>query len=768
MKELKCKGNLIEKIRSGEFLDEISACALERLFESGPVEDEILEILSYIKIFQNEYFKSIENEVIETMGLFFKKPKIERLHCIVFDFYAEFIKEKWGENYTPIQSDMLKQIEQKQWFSFSAPTSTGKSFVFRNLVSKSKRDIVIIVPSRALINEYFDRINSIVNVKEVNVLTFVEHINIRHAKRNVLILTPERAKDLFKNKNWLDIEYIFFDEAQLSDEVSTRGVLFDSIVRRSMKSFYNSKYIFAHPFINNPQAQIIKNKVDFEEKSISRQYKQKNVGQIFYAYKPEKNEYYHFGTKKELFGYRKIKTNYDPVDQVISNGGSVLFYVSKSGILNKSILEKFKKYTALCEEIQDPEARSLIEKLRLYIGATKENDEYYKSNMIDLLSRGIVTHHGSMPLSARLILEHFTQKGFCRLCFATSTLEQGINMPFDIVYIDRFEKSKSLSVKNLIGRAGRSTVENVFDVGSVIVNENCMSSLRNILFKDELVSEISHLDKKDENIDEKYQEFKDAINQGTYNDDYNLTNNDVEIIKSRDIREQVPDILDSLFLDNTLHLPKKISQNILDSFKKLYEIYLGRELVISEHNVLCEAIRIMLWKMTGRTFKNICHIRYARVSRVSERRENPQLANTLHAKYMVGYNDLPNKKLLNYPLINTDVLAKNVDYDLIVYDTYDFLDKLIGFKLSDIYYAIFNEYYLNTQDKRAMQLANYIKFGTSEKNEIWMLKYGFDFVDIEWLKPCIEQIDENEIIFNAKIDNLDSEKRKKIEKYVLE
>ena len=42
--------------------------------------------------------------------------------------------------------------------------------------------------------------------------------------------------------------------------------------------------------------------------------------------------------------------------------------------------------------------------------------------MLEKLSYGIVTHHGSMPLTARLILEHFTQRGFCRICFATSTL----------------------------------------------------------------------------------------------------------------------------------------------------------------------------------------------------------------------------------------------------------------------------------------------------------------------------------------------------------
>lgn len=76
--------------------------------------------------------------------------------------------------------------------------------------------------------------------------------------------------------------------------------------------------------------------------------------------------------------------------------------------------------------------------------------------MLEYMRKGIVVHHGSLPLQARLILEHFTQRGFCRICFATSTLEQGINMPFDVVYLNTFQASRTLSMKNLIGRAGRS------------------------------------------------------------------------------------------------------------------------------------------------------------------------------------------------------------------------------------------------------------------------------------------------------------------------
>lgn len=286
-----------------------------------------------------------------------------------------------------------------------------------------------------------------------------------------------------------------FDEAQLSDEKSARGLYFDSIVRRALKNFPNAKYVFAHPFISNPEAQLERNGI-INTDSAAFNYEQKNVGQIFYVHNPAQDEFYHLGTNKDILGKQKLKANFDPIEKAITNGGSVLIYVPKTHIYNKSIFKQFGKYIKLCNKIQDPEALKMIDELRTYIGASKNNTLFYNSEMLEKLSYGIVTHHGSMPLTARLILEHFTQRGFCRICFATSTLEQGINMPFDVVYLDRFEASKSLSVKNLIGRAGRSTTNKKFDYGSVIIRNNAITPFRQVINKLEPLSTVSKLDSK--------------------------------------------------------------------------------------------------------------------------------------------------------------------------------------------------------------------------------------------------------------------------------
>lgn len=257
--------------------------------------------------------------------------------------------------------------------------------------------------------------------------------------------------------------------------------------------------------------------------------------------------------------------------------------------------KQFDKYIKLCTPIHDPDGLEMINQLGSYIGASNKDSNYYNSEMLEKLSLGIVTHHGSMPLTARLILEHFTQRGFCRICFATSTLEQGINMPFDVVYLDKFEASRPLSVKNLIGRAGRSTTNKEFDYGSVIIRPNAMTSFRDVINKQNPLSSTSKLDIQDETIDEKYNEFKDAIKNDEYSDEYNLTNSDVEKLHTDEVTAMIPTLLDIMFDENdNLIKPENNMKEVYDLFGKLYEQYLGRELTKSEKGVLSSAIKIMI------------------------------------------------------------------------------------------------------------------------------------------------------------------------------
>ena len=81
------------------------------------------------------------------------------------------------------------------------------------------------------------------------------------------------------------------------------------------------------------------------------------------------------------------------------------------------------------------------------------------SNEYQLLKKGVVVHHGSMPgLLARLLVE-LIQKQIIHIALATSTLSEGVNLPFETVIIPTLLRNGDpmpvAEFKNLVGRAGR-------------------------------------------------------------------------------------------------------------------------------------------------------------------------------------------------------------------------------------------------------------------------------------------------------------------------
>lgn len=252
----------------------------------------------------------------------------------------------------------------------------------------------------------------------------------------------------------------------------------------------------------------------------------------------------------------------------------------------------------------------------------------------------------------------------------------------------------------------------------------------------------------------------------------------------------VHNILNSMFENQNLISLNEINQDhdnkllLYRHFEELYVIYLnGRQLSDGEISVLNTAIKILLWKVYCKTFKDICWYRYSYAAKIAKRRKLEQEYNStqnesekkriketingLYANFVSGYADLPNKNLSNFSMFKyNQIKAEDVDYDRIVFDTYDYIDKLIGFKLSDIFYAIFYQYFEKTNDERALRLSQYFKYGTDDHKEIWMLRYGFSFEDIEWAKDYVLDINEEEILFKKEVKELSKEQLEVVERFI--
>lgn len=86
-----------------------------------------------------------------------------------------------------------------------------------------------------------------------------------------------------------------------------------------------------------------------------------------------------------------------------------------------------------------------------------------------LLDRGIATSHGQMPQRLRRLMVALIERKICPITVATATLTEGVNLPFDIIFVTSLKRSAynnatqqpvitpytPAEFRNLSGRAGR-------------------------------------------------------------------------------------------------------------------------------------------------------------------------------------------------------------------------------------------------------------------------------------------------------------------------
>lgn len=86
-----------------------------------------------------------------------------------------------------------------------------------------------------------------------------------------------------------------------------------------------------------------------------------------------------------------------------------------------------------------------------------------------LLDRGIATSHGQMPQRLRRLMTDLIDRRICPITVATATLTEGVNLPFDIIFVTSLQRRSfnqekrrldetpisAAEFRNLAGRAGR-------------------------------------------------------------------------------------------------------------------------------------------------------------------------------------------------------------------------------------------------------------------------------------------------------------------------
>ncbi|MFU7459166.1 DEAD/DEAH box helicase [Serratia marcescens] len=482
----------------------------EYLSNSGSEQNRAiaLKIISGVnELFaDNSYTKAITKSILTKFGLFSavtsftdSSVSLSTTSTILGDIRKTVQTIPSSElSFTNRQYDIYNEILTNNFFSFSGPTSLGKSFVIKNcaidLLNKFQM-IVFILPTKALLEEYLVDFRAMLNERKI------EHVNVTKSvsgvkadTKNIMIFTQERYNNFLyeANLNDIKVDVLFIDEAhKLADKSSKRSMTLYKVISHSLEKYSNLKLVFSSPVITNPQIffkyfNITGSSLSIAESPVAQSLFFANIGN---------KEYKYFDTVTKAVVDLNVSdtfdSDFDLILKIGSNHDSNLIYVSsKSQCVNKAI--EFAEYLN-SKKIPLKVDDELINEAKLI------SDFIHKDfSLPHLLKYGIAYHHGNLPSFIRKRIEFLYANKKIKYIFCTSTLLEGVNLPTKNVFIYPFGKANnnsgfSLDFWNLAGRAGRYKNEltgNIICIGNGENTwcefENSVSSKDKIEIDDEI------------------------------------------------------------------------------------------------------------------------------------------------------------------------------------------------------------------------------------------------------------------------------------------
>lgn len=385
-------------------------------------------------------------------------------------FKEQINKDTYSEKiFTDAQYFMLEELLDKNHFSFSGPTSFGKSFILtsfiKNLIMNNKRglNIVFLVPTRALVSQTLKKFKHVVDDMDGYFLSSSPDIPALLRKRNshyIFVFTPERLLHYFSVSDNPSIEYVFVDEAQkvLSDD--TRSVVYYHAI--SLAERKSCKLFFSSPNIENVDIFLkLFNKTSDETKTILET--PVCQSRVFVDMLSKKIKLFSDIETVTTMDYN-LPDSLPALIQCISENVNVSN--PKSLIYCNTIddtIECAKQMSAHLPKGSSKALGEAADEVAKFI-----HKDYY---LVDLIRKGVGFHFGKLPQRVRDIVERLYENGDIHYLFCTSTLLEGVNLPAQNIFILNNQignkNLQSIDFWNLAGRAGRLAKElcgNVFCV----------------------------------------------------------------------------------------------------------------------------------------------------------------------------------------------------------------------------------------------------------------------------------------------------------------
>lgn len=418
---------------------------------------------------EDSLFKSFAHSILVKLGNF---PAIKFLEDSDLGYhdnsielaFEKSIKETYQKSrskdliFTDEQYEIFRNLKNSNHYSFSGPTSLGKSFIIKEFIrhlieeNNCNENIAILVPTRALINQTFLQLkkefSDIENYKIISHPTVPESFKTE-GKKFIFIFTPERLTAYLAEFSNPKIGYLFIDEAQkVTSPNDTRSPLYyHAILQAERKSI---KLYFASPNIPNPEVflQLFEKSTE-EAKSV----KSSPVSQ---------NRYFlDFIDKRclmfsDITEEKNIDINFNNEDfytwvkRLNRNDASIIYCNTKSDTIEYAL-----EFSNTLPNKQDDRIDEVISVIEEHL-----HKKYF---LIDCLKKGVAFHFGSLPQRIREKVEQLFSDRVIDFVFCTSTLLEGVNLPAKNIFILSnaigLTKFTDIDFWNLAGRAGRLTRE---------------------------------------------------------------------------------------------------------------------------------------------------------------------------------------------------------------------------------------------------------------------------------------------------------------------
>lgn len=384
----------------------------------------------------------------------------------IFDqMYDAITKE-----YLTIPADPQRQFFRSQkmvydrlsdpYFSYSGPTSMGKSYVMRMFIKDQIQqghncNFAIVVPTKALINEVTSDITNelrdLLRLRDYRIVSSAGAVILKEIHNFIFIMTPERMQYLLSAYKELKIDYLFIDEAHKISIKEKRSAFYYTIVDRLSKRDQRPHIIFSSPNIPNPEVylQLIPGVQEEKHFGLSSTYTPVSQMKFMIDF-----------TQKRILRYNPLTKALLDVGET-EKDSDLYYYLRKWGVTSKKsivysnskddVISQARAFSDMLPQLHDKDLDELADDI--------ENEIHSQYYLAQTLRTGVAYHMGYLPSTIRLRIESMFKRGKIHTMFCTSTLLEGVNLPADNLFITHYKNGRrqmdAVEFKNLVGRVGR-------------------------------------------------------------------------------------------------------------------------------------------------------------------------------------------------------------------------------------------------------------------------------------------------------------------------